>query len=163
MGEEQDPELSRKLKTQDEITLLNTACTMVDAAYDELYRAMRPGFRENECVALYTELTSVKKPHLNALVNLAVILEDRGEYGRAERLRIRSMVGLLPLCAVTVYEGGVAARYPDMAHRLSRFLAGLIASANFTGYLVGALLLVIAETLWAARAGETSISAGKSA
>ncbi|MEY5031821.1 MAG: DNA-directed polymerase subunit alpha, partial [Planctomycetota bacterium] len=44
---------------------------------------------ENESVALYTELTSVKKPHLNALVNLAVILEDRGEYGRAERLLVQ--------------------------------------------------------------------------
>jgi Xaa-Pro aminopeptidase len=42
----------RKIKTVDEITLLNTACAMVDAAYDELYRAMRPGLRENECVAL---------------------------------------------------------------------------------------------------------------
>jgi Xaa-Pro aminopeptidase len=42
----------RKLKTEDEITLLNTACAMVDAAYDQLYRALRPGFRENECVAL---------------------------------------------------------------------------------------------------------------
>lgn len=41
---------------------------------------------ENEAVALYTEITSVKKPHLNALVNLAVICEDRGEYLRAERL-----------------------------------------------------------------------------
>jgi Xaa-Pro aminopeptidase len=42
----------RKLKTRDEIILLNTACAMVDAAYDELYRALRPGLRENECVAL---------------------------------------------------------------------------------------------------------------
>ena len=25
---------------------------MVDAAYDELFRAMRPGMRENDCVAL---------------------------------------------------------------------------------------------------------------
>jgi DNA-directed RNA polymerase subunit alpha len=41
---------------------------------------------ENEAVALYTELTSCRKPHLNALVNLAVICEDRGELGRAERL-----------------------------------------------------------------------------
>ena len=32
----------RKIKTQDEITLLNTATMMVDAAYDELYRFMRP-------------------------------------------------------------------------------------------------------------------------
>lgn len=44
---------------------------------------------ENEAVALYTEITSVRKPHVNALVNLAVILEDRGEYGRAERLLIQ--------------------------------------------------------------------------
>ena len=44
---------------------------------------------ENEAVALYTEITSIKKPHLNALVNLAVILEDRGEYGRAERLLVQ--------------------------------------------------------------------------
>ena len=36
----------------DEITLLNTACMMVDAAYEELYRFMRPGVRENECVGL---------------------------------------------------------------------------------------------------------------
>src|SRR2546423_5660922 len=42
----------RMIKTADEITLLNTACAMVDAAYDELFRAMRPGFRENDCVAL---------------------------------------------------------------------------------------------------------------
>ena len=42
----------RKIKTEDEITLLNMACAMVDAAYDDLYRAMRPGIRENDCVAL---------------------------------------------------------------------------------------------------------------
>src|SRR5712692_1338679 len=42
----------RKIKTQDEITLLATSCMMVDAAYEELYRVMRPGMRENECVAL---------------------------------------------------------------------------------------------------------------
>ena len=40
---------------------------------------------ENEAVALYTELTSVRKPHLNALINLAVILEDRG--GGSDRCR----------------------------------------------------------------------------
>ncbi|RLS64744.1 MAG: hypothetical protein DWH97_07645 [Planctomycetota bacterium] len=41
---------------------------------------------ENEAVALYTEITSAKRPHMNALVNLAVICEDRGEFLRAERL-----------------------------------------------------------------------------
>jgi Xaa-Pro aminopeptidase len=43
---------ARMLKTEDEIALLNTSCAMVDAAYEELFRAMRPGMRENECVAL---------------------------------------------------------------------------------------------------------------
>jgi DNA-directed RNA polymerase subunit alpha len=41
---------------------------------------------ENEAVALYTEITSCRKPHINALINLAVICEDRRELGRAERL-----------------------------------------------------------------------------
>src|SRR5215216_4518872 len=47
---------ARVIKTQDEITLLNTACSMVDAAYEELYRAMRPGMRENECVGLVNKV-----------------------------------------------------------------------------------------------------------
>ncbi|MDX1435919.1 MAG: M24 family metallopeptidase [Anaerolineales bacterium] len=47
---------ARIIKTEDEITLLNTACMMVDAAYEELYRAMRPGMRENECVALVNQV-----------------------------------------------------------------------------------------------------------
>jgi Xaa-Pro aminopeptidase len=46
----------RKIKTQDEITLLNTACMMVDSAYEELYRYMRPGVRENECVGLVSKV-----------------------------------------------------------------------------------------------------------
>ncbi len=46
----------RKLKTADEITLLNTACAMVDSAYDVLFRALRPGMRENECVALVNKV-----------------------------------------------------------------------------------------------------------
>ena len=52
---------ARVIKTQDEITLLNTACAMVDAAYEELYRAMRPGIRENECVALVNNRCSTSR------------------------------------------------------------------------------------------------------
>jgi Xaa-Pro aminopeptidase len=47
---------ARVIKSQDEITLLNAACMMVDAAYEELYREMRPGMRENECVALVNKV-----------------------------------------------------------------------------------------------------------
>jgi hypothetical protein len=42
--------------------------------------------------------------------------------GRAERLKVRSMVGLLPLCATTVYEGKLLAAYPEIARRFQRFL-----------------------------------------
>jgi Xaa-Pro aminopeptidase len=46
---------ARLIKTRDEITLLNSACMMVDAAYDDLYRFMKPGVRENECVGLVSK------------------------------------------------------------------------------------------------------------
>ncbi|MXY09500.1 MAG: aminopeptidase P family protein [Acidimicrobiaceae bacterium] len=47
---------ARRLKTTDEITLLTHACSMVDAAYEELYRFLRPGVRENECVGLVNKV-----------------------------------------------------------------------------------------------------------
>jgi Xaa-Pro aminopeptidase len=43
---------AREIKTDDEIALLKHAAGMVDAAYDVLYRALRPGIRENELVGL---------------------------------------------------------------------------------------------------------------
>ena len=47
---------ARRIKNQDEITLLNTACAMVDAAYDELYTMLRAGVRENDGVALVNKV-----------------------------------------------------------------------------------------------------------
>jgi hypothetical protein len=44
--------------------------------------------------------------------------------GRTERLKVRSMVGLLPLCAVTVFEGTLLERYPELRERFRRFLQG---------------------------------------
>ncbi|WP_214108488.1 M24 family metallopeptidase [Acrocarpospora catenulata] len=43
---------ARSVKTADEIALLDHSAALVDGAYDELYRALRPGIRENDCVAL---------------------------------------------------------------------------------------------------------------
>ncbi|MGH7903893.1 MAG: M24 family metallopeptidase [Candidatus Dormibacteraceae bacterium] len=42
----------RQIKTIDEIALLDHAAGMVDGAYEELYRHLRVGVRENDCVAL---------------------------------------------------------------------------------------------------------------
>jgi len=47
---------ARRIKTKDEITLLAQACSMVDAAYTELYEFLRPGVRENECVGLVSKV-----------------------------------------------------------------------------------------------------------
>src|SRR4029434_10772424 len=47
---------ARRIKTVDEIALLAQACSMVDAAYDELYAFLRPGVRENECVGLVSKV-----------------------------------------------------------------------------------------------------------
>jgi len=46
---------TRKIKTRDELVLINTAAAMVDAAYEELYRALRPGIQENQCVGLVSQ------------------------------------------------------------------------------------------------------------
>src|SRR6185437_529878 len=46
---------ARAIKTKDEIGLLSQACSMVDAAYDELYQFLKPGVRENECVGLVSK------------------------------------------------------------------------------------------------------------
>jgi Xaa-Pro aminopeptidase len=43
---------ARRVKTGDEVRLLTQAASMVDAAYEELYRYLRPGVRENEAVGL---------------------------------------------------------------------------------------------------------------
>ena len=42
--------------------------------------------------------------------------------GSAQRLKVRSMVGLLPLCAVTSFEGELLDRYPELAERMRGFL-----------------------------------------
>jgi len=46
---------ARMIKSQDELTLLNMACAMVDGVYQEIYEALKPGVRENEIVALATK------------------------------------------------------------------------------------------------------------
>ena len=46
---------AREIKTEDEISLLTHSAAMVDAAYYELYKAMKPGMRENDAVALVAQ------------------------------------------------------------------------------------------------------------
>lgn len=42
--------------------------------------------------------------------------------GRSERLKVRSMVGLLPLCAATIFEKKIAKKYPEVAQAAHEYL-----------------------------------------
>ena len=42
--------------------------------------------------------------------------------GHAQRLKVRSMVGLLPLCAATVFEPALFRKYPEVTERFQWFL-----------------------------------------
>jgi Xaa-Pro aminopeptidase len=46
---------AREVKSADEITLLNTACAMVDGAYQLISERLKPGIRESELVAEVTK------------------------------------------------------------------------------------------------------------
>jgi len=43
--------------------------------------------------------------------------------GKSQRLKVRSMVGLLPLCAATVFDGLMLTKYPEIAERLRWFFS----------------------------------------
>jgi hypothetical protein len=42
--------------------------------------------------------------------------------GQSQRLKVRSMVGLLPFCAVTVFEGRLTRLHPELIPRMHRFI-----------------------------------------
>ena len=62
---------ARKIKTDEEIALLDHACGIVDAVYEEIYRMLRPGVHENEIVAraqqILFELGSEQVEAINAV------------------------------------------------------------------------------------------------
>jgi Xaa-Pro aminopeptidase len=62
---------ARKIKTEDEIALLDQAAGIVDAVYDHIYRMLRPGVRESQIVAeaqkLLFEMGSEQVEAINAV------------------------------------------------------------------------------------------------
>jgi hypothetical protein len=72
--------------------------------------------------------------------------------GRSQRLKVRSMVGLLPLCAVTVFDGDLLEKYPELLQRFHRFLdarpeiTALIHDPDKFGYEGRRLASVLDET-----------------
>jgi hypothetical protein len=72
--------------------------------------------------------------------------------GTASRIKVRSMVGLLPLCAVTVISADTLSRFPGLAQRVRRYLdrnhdlLGNIADPLVPGVHGRRLLSVLNET-----------------
>src|SRR4029079_12772042 len=62
---------ARKIKTAEEIALLDHACGIVDAVYEEIYRMLRPGVYEHQVVAraqqLLFEMGSEQVEAINAV------------------------------------------------------------------------------------------------
>src|SRR6266508_1045255 len=63
--------LARKIKTAEELALLDHAAAIVDAVYEDIYRRLRPGVTENELVAeamkILFELGSEQVEAINAV------------------------------------------------------------------------------------------------
>jgi hypothetical protein len=74
--------------------------------------------------------------------------------GRAQRLKVRSMVGLLPLCATTVFEERFLERFPELRARLLRFLA---ARPELTAFIHDPLTFGYADRRLAAILNETRL------
>jgi hypothetical protein len=91
------------------------------ALHDETYADMAQKFVQH--------FISIASATMHAGGNTGMWDEEDGFFydvlrlpsGHAERLKVRSMVGLLPLCAVTVFEGEFAKKYPDVMRRLKNF------------------------------------------
>jgi len=74
--------------------------------------------------------------------------------GRSQPLKVRSMVGLLPLCAVTVFEGQMRKSYSEMAHRIRRFIK---ARPELTAFIHDPFKIGCGERLMAAVLNETRL------
>ena len=92
------------------------------ALHDETYKDMAQKFLQH--------FVSIASATIHAGGNTGMWDEEDGFFydvlqlpgGQAQRLKVRSMVGLLPLCAVAVFEGEFRKRYPDVTERFKGFL-----------------------------------------
>jgi Xaa-Pro dipeptidase len=63
---------ARQIKNADEIMLLNQAAAMVDAVYQDIYEALKPGMRESDVVALANKrLYELGSEHVEAINSIA--------------------------------------------------------------------------------------------
>ncbi len=101
------------------------------ALHDETYKDMAQKFLQH--------FVAIASATIHAGGNTGMWDEEDGFFydvlqlpgGQAQRLKVRSMVGLLPLCAVAVFEGDFRKKYPDVMERFGAFLAARPELSNF--------------------------------
>ena len=107
----------------------------------------RPAYADM-CVKFTEHFLWISSAMMNAGAGTGMWDEEDGFFydvlrlpdGTSQRLKVRSMVGLLPLCAVTEFDGGILAKYPEMREQLQRFLrlrpelGAFIHNPSETGY-----------------------------
>jgi len=92
------------------------------AMHNEAYADMTVKFIQHFC--------SIAAATIHAGGNTGMWDEEDGFFydvlqlpgGHAQRLKVHSMVGLLPLCAVTVFEGELRDKYPELMQRFQKFI-----------------------------------------
>src|SRR5947207_14995562 len=119
----------------------------------------RPAYRDM-CVKFAEHFLWIASSMMHAGEDVGMWDEEDGFFddvlrlpdGQAQRLKVRSMVGLLPLCAVTVFDGRLMAKYPEVPERFHRFLAArpeltaFIHDPGKTGHAGRILAAVLNET-----------------
>jgi hypothetical protein len=92
------------------------------ALHDETYKDM--------VVKFVQHFVSIASATIHAGGNTGMWDEEDGFFydvlqlpdGKAQRLKVRSMVGLLPLCAVTAIDDDLRTKYPEVLERFNLFL-----------------------------------------
>jgi hypothetical protein len=92
------------------------------AMHNEAYAEMGLKFLQHFC--------SIASATIHAGGNTGMWDEEDGFFydvlqlpnGKAQRLKVHSMVGLLPLCAVAVFEGEFREKYPELMKRFHAFV-----------------------------------------
>ena len=119
----------------------------------------RPAYMEM-CVKFVSHFLWIASSMLHAGDDTGMWDEDDGFFydvlrlpnGVSQRLKVRSMVGLLPLCAVTVFSGDLMDKVPEARLRLRRFmdarpeLTAFIHDPNEDGYAGRKLAAVVNES-----------------
>jgi hypothetical protein len=97
---------------------ISVQLAMVKPAYEEI------------CVKFITHFLWIASSMMHAGKDIGMWDEEDGFFydvlrlpdGGSQRLKVRSVVGLLPLCAVTVFDGKFLETIPETTHRLRKFL-----------------------------------------